>query len=89
MACAVAAVPFALNGARTGGGNPAFRAIPLLTQARVSELAPILHQSPDQLESSLRGLGYQVSSADQTLAAIAAVSGKPAEQALFALLPSR
>ena len=87
--CAVLVVPFAAMSGGTGGGNPAFRAIPLLTQARVSDLAPILNKTPEQLAAALRERGYTVGSEDETLTAIAAASGKPADQALVALLPSR
>lgn len=84
------AVPFALGAAGGGarGGNPAFRASGLLTQARVADLAPILHTTPEALLSDLRRRGYKAGSPDQTLAAIAQDSGKQADEALFALMPA-
>lgn len=86
------AVPFAaagLSGEGGRGGNPALRAIPLMTQARVADLAPVLKTTPDALVAALKKQGYKVDSAEQTLNAIAAASGKPARQALFSVMPQR
>lgn len=86
--CAAAAVAFvipALGGAP--GGNPAFRAIPLLTQARIADLAPILKTTPKVLTATLEQRGFTVASSDETLDAVAARRGVPASQVLIALLP--
>jgi hypothetical protein len=84
------AVPFAVTGmTESHGGNPGFRTMSLLTQARLSDLAPILHTTPDALLAALKQHGYPAQSADETLDAIAAASGKPANEALFAVMPGR
>lgn len=87
VASLVAALPFAISGmTESHGGNPAFRAIPLLTQARLSDLAPILKTTPDALLGALKQSGYQADSPDETLEAVAAASHKPATEALFSLM---
>jgi hypothetical protein len=90
VASLVIAVPFAASGL-TGapGGNPAFRAIPLMTQTRLSDLAPVLKTTPDALVNKLKQAGHNVASADQTLDAVAAASGKPASELLFSIFPTR
>lgn len=70
-----------------GGGNPAFRAVTLMTQAPLSDLAPLLKTTPEALLGALNDLGAEARSADQTLAAIAPASGKPASELLFAVIP--
>lgn len=92
LACLAVAVPFAwpaLTGNAGGGGNPAFRAIPLLTQARLSDLAPVLKTTPDALQAELERRGYVVGSLDDTLASVARASGKPAPEVLFSVMPGR
>ena len=87
----VVAVPFAVSG-MTGsgrGGNPAFRAIPLLTQAPLSDLAPLLKTTPDALLTTLKQKGYNAASADQTLDAIAGGAGEQSSRLLFSLMPAR
>jgi len=86
----VVAVPFAAMGLSGGpGGNPAFRAVGLLTQAPLSELAPVLETTPEALLADLEARGYPAASADATLSAVAAATGTPANELLFALLPQR
>ncbi|MBV6305131.1 hypothetical protein KVP10_09550 [Candidimonas humi] len=87
----VVALPFAYSGATNSrrGGNPAFQAAALMTQARVADLAPVLKTTPDALIASLKNKGYQAESADQTLAAIATSAGKPPTEVLRAVLPAR
>lgn len=86
----VVAVPFAYSGAKSPRrGNPAFQAAALMTQARISDLAPVLKTTPDALIASLKNKGYQAESADQTLAAIASSSGKTASEALSSVMPAR
>jgi hypothetical protein len=90
-ASALAATPFALDGLSgpRGGGNPGFRAVGLMTQARLADLAPILKTSPDSLVGALQKRGYKVASADDTVAGVARASGAPANEVLFAVLPER
>jgi len=89
IAAVAVAMPFAVSGWREGGsgGNPAFRTMALMTQARLADLAPILHTTPDALLTTLRREGYQASSGNDTLDTIAAGSGKPASAILFTLMP--
>jgi len=83
------AVPFAVIGMTAGqGGNPAFRAVGLLTQAPLAELAPVLHRTPDALIADLGARGYDAS-AEASLESLSAASGTPANELLFALLPAR
>lgn len=83
---AAAAFAFsALNAAP--GGNPAFRALPLLSHARLIDLAPILHTTADDLAETLRQRGMTVTSNEETLDAVAARADTSANQLLLALLP--
>lgn len=81
------ALPFAYNGLAAGGpgGNPAFRVVALMTQARVADLAPALKSTPYALLAELRRQGFRADSADQTLAAVAQASGRAPSDPLFAL----
>jgi hypothetical protein len=89
IASLVVAVPFAVNGlSGSRGGNPAFRTVALMTQARITDLAPVLKTTPDALVSKLKQGGYAVASADETLSAVAAKSGKRANELLFAMFPA-
>lgn len=84
------ALPFAISGMMASrGGNPMFKAVGVLTQARLSDLAPVLKTTPDALLEALKQRGYQAQSTDQTLDAIATASGKEAPEALFAVIPAR
>ncbi len=86
----LAAVPFALAGFTGGsGGNPGFRAISVMTQARVADLAPVLGTTPDALLSALNDRGYPARSPDDTLDRVAEAAGRPASEALIAVLPRR
>jgi hypothetical protein len=85
-----AAVPFAWSGlTSTGGGNPAFRIIPVIAKARLTDLAPILRTTPEALLASLREKGYAVASTDQTLDAVATAAGVPPSEILLKLIPAR
>jgi len=83
------AIPFAVSGLNSPGraGNPAFRALPLMTEARLADLAPLLKTSPDQLLATLRERGYRVESVEQNLETIAGSAGKKAPQVLMELMP--
>jgi hypothetical protein len=86
----LAAVPFAVTGMTgSGGGNPAFRAIPLLTQAHLSDMAPILKTTPEALLTVLKERGYKVVSAEDTLETVASASGVRASDLLLTVLPAR
>lgn len=91
VASALAGVPFAMDGLSGphSGGNPGFRAIGLMTQSRLADLAPVLKTTPDALVGKLQQRGYTVASADDTLAGVARASGKPANEVLFAVLPEQ
>lgn len=92
VASLVIAAPFAysgIGGGEGGGGNPAVRTVRLLTQAPLSDLAPVLKTTPEALLASLREKGHTAASADHTLATIAATSGVQPNDLLFALLPPR
>ena len=86
----VAAVAFGAGGLTAGrGGNPAFRTVPLMTDAPLSALAPVLKSTPDRLRSLLEQKGYSVASVDVTLGEVAAASGKAAPEVLFSVMPNR
>lgn len=90
IASLIIAVPFAVSGlSGAGGGNPAFRVASVMTQATLSDLAPVLKTSPDALVARLKVKGFPASSTDQTLQAIAAAAGKPATEALLSVIPAR
>lgn len=90
IASLIITVPFAVSGlSGGGGGNPAFRVASVMTQAPLSDLAPVLKTSPDALVARLQEKGFPASSADQTLQAIAAAAGKPATEALLSVIPAR
>lgn len=89
LLCVAAAVPFVLEGAEggKGGGSPPMRAVRLLTQAPINDLAPLLHVSPEVLVDSLQKRGFEGASADQSLDSVAAAGGKSGTELLFGLLP--
>ncbi|MCP1270865.1 hypothetical protein [Acetobacter cerevisiae] len=71
------------------GGNPAMRVFPVLTQAPLTDLAPLLHRSPDALVERLTHSGYTVHDTTDTLDQIAAASGQQASAILLSLLPQQ
>lgn len=89
LAAFVVALPFAWSGLTGPVRGPAGQLVPLMTRARLSELAPVLKTTPDGLLAALRQRGFDARSADETLAAVAAGSGRPAAEALFAVVPAR
>jgi hypothetical protein len=85
----VAALAFAVPAlCGTGRDDPPFRAIQLLADARLADLAPVPKTTPDALQAGLRQRGYPVGSADDTLGKIAASAGVPAARVLFSVLPA-
>lgn len=91
VATLVVAGLFALPSLSIGGsgGEPPFRAMDVMTRARLADLAPVLDTTPDGLLAHLRAQGYAVSSTAQSLVTIAAASGVPAQRLLVGLLPAR
>jgi hypothetical protein len=89
VASLVVAAPFAVSGLSGGGrgGNPAIRTMALMTQARLSDLVPVLKTTPDGLLATLKQRGYQVRSTDETLDEVAVASGKQATDLLLAVMP--
>ncbi|PWR23300.1 DUF4405 domain-containing protein [Zavarzinia compransoris] len=85
----VLAAPFAVAGLAGGpGGNPAFRALPLLAAAPLSDLAPILKTTPEALIEALKAQGLNPTSPQDTPAALAAAAGRPVNPVLIALMPA-
>ena len=86
----LAALPFVYTGlTATRTGQPAFRAVRLMTQTPLTALAPILKTTPDALQADLQRRGFTVASADDRLDTITAGSGTAPERLLFDLMPSR
>lgn len=84
----VVAVPFAIAGLSRGpGGNPAYRAVGVMTQAPLSDLAPVLKTTPEALVEALKAQGLAVSSTAATLADVAAAGGQQPNALLISLLP--
>lgn len=85
-----AAIPFAVSGSGKGhGGNPAFRAMALMTQARLVDLAPVLKTTPDALLKAIERRGGVARSPDDTLDRIASASGRNASELLLSVMPRR
>jgi hypothetical protein len=86
--CLVAALPFAIPGVTGHGpGNPAFRLIPLFTHARLSDLAPVLKTTPDELIAALKKRGLTVRVPNETIEAVAIDSDKEVPDVLFSIIP--
>ena len=91
VASLAVAAPFAVHGLSGAGGrgNPGFRTMALMTQARLSELAPVLRSTPDALLAALRQQGFHAGSTDETIESVGAASGTPPSQVLLAVMPAR
>ncbi|HEX4408141.1 MAG TPA: DUF4405 domain-containing protein [Xanthobacteraceae bacterium] len=87
--CLIVALPFVYAGLNGARGSPSSRAVRLMTQVPLSNLAPVLKSTPEALLAALRKQGYGADSASDTLEKIAAASGKQGPELLFALLPLR
>jgi hypothetical protein len=85
----VLAAAFAIPAMSRGEKGSPFRAVQLMTQTRLADLAPVLKTTPEALQASLIQRGYKVSSRDDTLAAVAASSGAPAMKVLLDVIPAR
>jgi len=60
----------------------------LMTQPRLSDLAPVLKTTPPALLASLAQQRYRAS-ADDTLERVARASGQQASELLLAVMPAR
>jgi hypothetical protein len=91
LAAVLFAVPALSGGGLSGGGGmaPPARAVQLMTQMRLADLAPVLKTTPDALQTNLRQRGYTVNSVSDTLDTVASSSGGSAVQLLFQVLPAR
>ncbi|MEZ5839704.1 MAG: DUF4405 domain-containing protein [Hyphomicrobiales bacterium] len=58
-----------------GGGSPVGKIFGAMEKASISELAPIFDKTPDEVLASLKNAGFEVTSADETPAAIAGRAG--------------
>lgn len=83
------AVPFAVPAMINGGsgGNPAFRTVRILTEAPISDLAPVLGSTPEALRTRLESDGYKVASIEASLSDIASEAGSEANRLLYTLIP--
>ena len=83
----VVALPFAAS-AFNGkpGGNPAFLAMQLVSQARLADTAPLFKMSTEELIGRLKQRGLTVNSADDTFGKIAASAGMPPAQLVAELM---
>lgn len=91
VASLVVALPFAwgsLQGGGAGGGNPAFRAVGLMTQAPLTDIAPLLHQAPEELLAELQSKGVKAESVDESLEQMAKASDTTAMALLAQLMPA-
>ncbi len=61
----------------------------LMTQARLTDLAPVLKMTPDELITSLKQRGVDAHSANETLDAVATASDRNASDLLQAVTPAR
>lgn len=81
----IVAIPFALTAGKGRAGSPASQTVALMTQARLAELAPVLHATPEALLAHLQKQGYEAASTDQTVSAIAAASSARATEVLYSM----
>ncbi|NLI25976.1 MAG: hypothetical protein GX413_01095 [Acetobacter sp.] len=84
-----AAAPFMINAMRSGGERPGAMVFRLLTNAPVSQLAPVLHLTPEQLTDRLAAMGYTDATVDKTLVQIAGKSDQEASAVLMRLAPGK
>jgi hypothetical protein len=89
LAVAVALIFAVQGGEDHDEDNPGFRTVSVLTEARLSALAPVFHTTPDALVTALKRQGYKVSSANQTIHEIATASGAEPERVLMTLMPAK
>ena len=85
------AMPFAASALMRSGAErrPSARAVKLLTQARLADLAPVLRTTPNALLANLRRQGLLARSPEESLADVANASGQQSPDLLAALMPAR
>ncbi|GBR51092.1 DUF4405 domain-containing protein [Gluconobacter sphaericus] len=83
-----ACIPFIFQvpGGHAGNRKTAFMALPVLEQAPLSDIAPLVHMDADGLIHRLQSQGYTVISAEQSLDDIAKTSGRPVNDTVVAAL---
>ena len=69
--------------------SPSARAMRAMTEARLTDLAPVLKTTPDALANSLRQRGFTVQGGDDTPRQVAAAAHVQVNQVMLALLPNR
>ncbi len=67
------------------GGNPGKRATQAVLSAPISAIAPLAHQSPDELIATLQQAGFKIQSADQTLQSVTGPEHEAQFKALAAI----
>jgi hypothetical protein len=86
----VACVPFVLEALEEGEQREsAAGAARLMTEAPLSELAPLLNTTPQGLVETLGRHGHRAASAETSLAALASMSGASTSDLLRIVLPAR
>jgi len=87
IAAAIFVVPSIIDNGAGGGGNPAFRAITVLSDLPATKLAVVLDVTPDDLVRTLQDRGLAVTSTDQNLREISIANGTDTRELLIWLLP--
>ncbi|WP_336082449.1 hypothetical protein [Thalassospira sp. CH_XMU1448-2] len=87
ISAAIFVVPSIIGNGADGGGNPAFRAITVLSDLPVTKLAVVLDVTPDDLVRTLQDRGLAVTSTDQNLREISIANGTDSRELVIWLLP--
>jgi hypothetical protein len=87
-AALLAALVFAVPVFSGSGGESRFRALQLMMQTPLADLAPVLKTTPDELQARLRQHGYKVASAADTLDSVATAAGVPPMKLLSEVIPA-
>lgn len=77
--CLVGALAFVVPTSSTTsarGGNPAFAVLGMVTQAPLTNVAPLLGYTPEDLAATLREKGYAVESTDTSISDLLKSAGK-------------
>jgi hypothetical protein len=85
------AVPFVVSGmsGNRQGGNPAFAAVQLVTNAPLTDCAALFKNTPDELVARLRQRGLSVTSSSDTLNQVAQSAKMQPAQLIAELLKER
>ncbi|WP_026782900.1 DUF4405 domain-containing protein [Pleomorphomonas koreensis] len=86
VVCLAAAAAFAYAGAGGGGGNPRMAVLGVLDGASVTALAALGHTDADTVIARLEALGVEVTSAEDTVSALAKASGRDGIELIGAAL---